>query len=289
MSCINHIFILNGIVHETLSSKKKKPVTIQIYDYKQMFDSMDLDEAISDLYDSGVTDDTLVLLYDANRNIKVRVKTPSGLGVEKIFDKVVLQGDTWGPIMASNQVDTFGKQLLTEEPTYIYKFKGYVPVGVLGMVDDVAGVSECGMKAKQLDAFINTETAEKKLQFGPDKCHTLTISNKNVRSEDTDLSIDYWSEKHDKEDKLIEQFEGKIKMKHVEEQKYLGFIISKDGSNMNNIIAKEKRAQGIKRQIQHLMKGLGKYTLESSMIYLNSLLRSTILFAAEAMYDIKEK
>jgi hypothetical protein len=40
--------------------------------------------------------------------------------------------------------------------------------------------------------------------------------------------------------------------------------------------------------IQFLVQGLGKYTLECGMIYLNSLLRSSILFAAEAMYDIKE-
>ena len=102
---------------------------------------MDLEEAVSDLFDSGVKDNTLALLYDANRDIKVRVKTPSGLGVEKHFQKVVLQGDTWGPIMASNQVDTFGKQLLEEEPSFLYRYKGKVPVGVLGMVGDLAGVT----------------------------------------------------------------------------------------------------------------------------------------------------
>ena len=51
--------------------------------------------------------------------------------------------------MASNQVDTVGKQLLEELPSYIYKYKGYVPVGILGMIDDVAGVSECGTKATE--------------------------------------------------------------------------------------------------------------------------------------------
>ena len=145
------------------------------------------------------------------------------------------------------------------------------------------------MKAKQLNAFINIKTAEKKLQFGPNKCHTMTISNKKLKTEESDLYIDFWNEKNDKEDKLTETFGGKLKMKNVQEQKYLGFIISMAGSNMKNIIAKDKRAHGIKRDIQHLMQGLGKYTFESSMIYLNSLLRSTILFAGEAMYNIKEK
>ena len=42
MSCINHIFVINGIIHETMSSKKNTQVTLQIYDYKQMFDAMNL-------------------------------------------------------------------------------------------------------------------------------------------------------------------------------------------------------------------------------------------------------
>ena len=59
-----------------------------------MFDSMKLEEAISDLFDSGMKDDTLSLLYDSNRNIKVKVKTASGLTEENKFPKLVLQGDT---------------------------------------------------------------------------------------------------------------------------------------------------------------------------------------------------
>ena len=71
-------------------------------------------------------------------------------------------------------------------------------------------------------------------------CHTLTIAHKSVKVVETDLYIDYWSEKHNKEDHLIETFEGKIKMKSVSEQKYLGFIPLDDGANTNNVIAKEK-------------------------------------------------
>ena len=83
--------MINGVIHEVLSSKHNTPVTIQIYDYKQMFDSMDLEEAVSDLYDSGMKDNTLKLLYNSNNNIKVKVKTPFGLFEESKLDKIVLQ------------------------------------------------------------------------------------------------------------------------------------------------------------------------------------------------------
>ena len=36
--CRNNIFIVNGIIHDIMSSKKKKPATLQFYDYRQMFE-----------------------------------------------------------------------------------------------------------------------------------------------------------------------------------------------------------------------------------------------------------
>ena len=61
-SCINHIWVINGIMHEHLSSVKMEPFVIQQYDFTQMFDGMELREALSDLYNTGVEDDTLQLL-----------------------------------------------------------------------------------------------------------------------------------------------------------------------------------------------------------------------------------
>ena len=35
----NHIFVVNSIIHDVMSSKSKDPIDIMILDYKQMFDS----------------------------------------------------------------------------------------------------------------------------------------------------------------------------------------------------------------------------------------------------------
>ena len=56
-----------------------KPIRLQIYDYAQMFDSIHLEEAISDLYDVGVDDENLALIYKANQEICMADKTPGGL------------------------------------------------------------------------------------------------------------------------------------------------------------------------------------------------------------------
>ena len=96
-----------------------------------MFDAIDLKQAISDLYDVGVKDDTLKLLYEANKKINMAVKTPSGLTDRQVITNSVLQGDTWGSLMASVQVDSIGQECIAGGHYYLYK--GKLPVGFLGM------------------------------------------------------------------------------------------------------------------------------------------------------------
>ena len=79
----NHIFILNGIINDVIKSKDKA-VDIGILDYRQCFDSMWLEECINDLYDSGVQNPNLALIYEANKTNKVSVMTPSGLTSTKL-------------------------------------------------------------------------------------------------------------------------------------------------------------------------------------------------------------
>ena len=58
----NHVWIVNGIICDVLSNRKKTPVDILIYEYKQCFDSLWLQESLNDIYESGVTDDNLAVL-----------------------------------------------------------------------------------------------------------------------------------------------------------------------------------------------------------------------------------
>ena len=58
-----------------------KPILLQIYDYTRMFDSVDLEQALSDLYDVGVDDDTMVLLHKANKNVYMAVNLSGNICV----------------------------------------------------------------------------------------------------------------------------------------------------------------------------------------------------------------
>ena len=48
----NHIFVVNSILHDVLSSKTKEPIDIMVLDYKQMFDLECLYACLNDVYEA---------------------------------------------------------------------------------------------------------------------------------------------------------------------------------------------------------------------------------------------
>ena len=79
------------------------------------------------MYGAGIQDDKLALIYKANKSNKVAVKTPFGLTPRVNIDQIVLQGEVFGPLQCSVQVDTFAKECL-EENKFLYTYKEKVKV-----------------------------------------------------------------------------------------------------------------------------------------------------------------
>ena len=110
----DHIFIINGIIFDHARSKNKKQLSICIYDCEQCFDSMWQDEVTNDLYEAGIQNDKLSLLYKINQVNRVAVKTPHGLSQRKTTENIICQGEPWGPIESSLHINGIGKESLNE-------------------------------------------------------------------------------------------------------------------------------------------------------------------------------
>ena len=292
MNVRNHIWMLNGIISDVLSTKKKKPIDIQVFDYKQCFDSLWLQECLNDIYDSGVKDDKLALLYNINTDVKVAVKTPVGRSSRESIFNVITQGDVFGPILCSNQVDTFGKECLREQK-YTYSYKGEVDIPPLGMVDDLLCISECGHRAAMMNAFVNFKTSSKKLQFGVDKCKKLHVGHVKEAYKCQELSVDKWNEVEMENDitgeiETQDIYDGDHLMEEKTEEKYLGDVIATDGRNIKNIKARISKGKGIVTKILEMLEGIpfGKHYFEVGIILRNSLLASSMLFNSEAWYNL---
>ena len=104
------------------------------------------------------------------------------------------------------------------------------------MVDDLLTISECGYKTKLVNEFINFKTGSKRLQFGASKCIKMHIGKNKSETLCKDLFVGEWKTEVEEdpltgEYKKREYFSGNIKMEERKEQKYLGDILSSDGTH----------------------------------------------------------
>ena len=119
------------------------------------------------------------------KGVNVAVKTPLGLTVRERIEKIILQGDVFGPIECSVSVDALGKECLQDDK-HLYLNKDQVKIPMLAMVDDILSISECGYKTSMVNSYINTKTSLKKLQFGIKKCFKMHVG----KSHDEELCPD---------------------------------------------------------------------------------------------------
>ena len=167
--------------------------------------------------------------------------------------RIICQGDPWGSIECSLMVDGFGKDSLHPE-LQPYKYKSEVAIPLLGMVDDVFIISESGYKAQRFNGFINAKTAIKRLQFGRQKCQVMHIGKHIPKHKKANFYVDGWimKELNDIETNMkesTEDFNGEDDIEETENTKYLGQIISKDGTNTKNIENRSNTGIGMVNKI----------------------------------------
>ena len=146
----DNIFVLNAIANSVINGNEES-VDVQLFDIKKCFDALWLEECINDLYDSGLDNDKLPLLFMENSNAKIAVKTSSGLSKRKGIKNIVMQGTVWGSIFCTATMDKLGKLVYANEEL-LYKYKGEVDTPYLGMVFDILSIQKCSSKALEANA-----------------------------------------------------------------------------------------------------------------------------------------
>ena len=144
-----------------------------------------------------------------------------------------------------------------------------------------------------LNAFINHKTHSRKLQFCPEKCKKLHIGKTKEKFKCQDLYVGGWKMKNIKNvdtgsQERIETFEESEQIESVEQEKYLGDIISIDGKYTKTIQNRINKGEGAITNILQILQNiyLGKYHFVAAAALRNSLLISSMLFNCETWYNV---
>ena len=212
----DHTLVLHAIINEARTMKLN--IDVNLYDIEQCFDSIWLQEALNDLYNSGVNSRNLNILFNGNSKTRMLVKTRLGNTDRVMLENLVMQGSVPGPILCSNQLSKLSNKMFKEGSVYMYLKK--IPVPALIMVDDIATIQTCG-SIESMDLNIKCESfvKSKKLKFQVEKgkCQYVHIGNDKCKSK---------------------YFANNYKIFEEKSAKYLGDYISNDTD-----VLYEKRAQ----------------------------------------------
>ena len=264
----NHLFILYSIIN-SVKQKECRPIDIQVYDVKKCFDALWLLECCNNLYEYGVRDDKLSMIYEGNRIHKIAVKTPAGLTDRVTVDDVIAQGSVIGPTCAAVQVDTIGKDAM-EDNKHLYMYKKVVGIPPLGMIDDVANVAECGVDSVMDNAYIVAKFEQLKLELNGSKCHQMHVGKGDVncptlKSHNDDMDV-------------------------VLEEKYLGDIVTCDGKHSKNVKSRCSKCIGVMTDIINMVKVLclGHHFFKVSVILRQAMFLSVMLLNAETWLRLSQ-
>ena len=102
--------------------------------------------------------------------------------------------------------------------------------------------------------------------------------------------VDYKDNIETGNEELIESYIGQVPIGKTEKQKYLGFVISGTGNNLDNINAVKQKSIGVVRKIINKLDCLNlmNYYFECAIIFMHVMLRPSILYASETYYALTE-
>ena len=262
----DNIFAVSAI----LNSRKRQhgeALDIQVFDVETCFDALWLHEVITCLYNAGLQNDKLPLLFKENLNAQVAVKTPGGLSKRVNIRQIIMQGSVWGSLCCVVLMDKLGK-LVYSKPELQYLYKGIVEVPTLQMVDDILSIQKCSPQAVQQNSVVNTFMELEKLKLNSKKCSKIHVGNKRELCQDL----------------LVHE----EKMVNANEDTYLGDKLHRDGNNKRNIEARVAKGHGKVKTILMMLKEapLGRARIQAGLIMREAMLINGILYNSEAWHGV---
>ena len=169
-----------------------------------------------------------------------------------------------------------------------------MPIGPLGMVDDLLTISECGYKTNLVNQYINFKTGTKRLQFGTSKCIKMHIGKSDILCKDLHVGgwkVDVVTDPVTGKSTNSEYFNGYDNMKLKQGQTYLGDLLASDGTHTKNVQNRSNKGLGVINQIMQILEStyFGKYFFEIAMVLRRSLFLSSVLLNSEAWVGYTEK
>ena len=93
----NNIFVLGAVTNSVINGGEA-PIQIQVQDAVKCFDKLWLQATTNSLYEAGMTNNMLDILYIENKYARIAVKITHQLTKRIALKTVEMQGSVWGSL-----------------------------------------------------------------------------------------------------------------------------------------------------------------------------------------------
>ena len=110
--------MINAIIN-SVKRGPEDPVDIGVFDVNKCFDSLWVEDCINDMFEAGLRNDKLPLLYIMNQNANIAIKNSWGLTERTNIRNIIMQGTTWESIFCTTSMDKLGQKFIRMKNYYI--------------------------------------------------------------------------------------------------------------------------------------------------------------------------
>ena len=207
----DHVFILRNIME--LAKKEGRHLLVSFFDVKKAYDRADMKNMLYILHKNGFTGKIWRLTRSLNVGLTAKVKTKAGLTREIKRETGGKQGGKLMVPLFAKSMDTIAEEMEEQGDLGIETMGQTIPA--LLFMDDLTTMAEGYVQEqKTLDAVHNFGIKHK-IEWGQDKCKVMEVGRQKENKTRWKLG-----------DKEIE---------NCRTYKYLGEIISRDGTNDENL------------------------------------------------------
>ena len=224
-SPVDHVFIIRGIISFAMNVRKK--IILTFYDVQKAYDRADISDMMHILWKHGVRGKLWRLAKALNINLTAQIKTKFGLTRKIIREGGGKQGGQIIVTMFSKLMDTLSEEMIEDEKMGIDVHGKRI--GNVLFVDDVATLAEGRMQQEETLKKVHDFAVRHKVKWGSQKCNVLEIGRHREVKETWKL--------------------GGEDIKSSDTYKYLGDIISRNGTNKQNVEDRTKKVKNSTREI----------------------------------------
>ena len=160
----DNLFVFNAVLN-SVKQGSEDALDLCAYDVDKCFDALWTHECMNAIYDAGLKNDKLPLLFKMNQSAQVAVKTPSGTTRRLTINNIIMQGTVWGSLLCAATTDKLAKRVY-EQDELLYKYRGEADVPPMEMVDDILTLQKCGVTSAAMNSEVNAFIEQKKLTLG---------------------------------------------------------------------------------------------------------------------------